>query len=249
MRQPDPDPVLVVTGTRREASLVRGRGVVVLAGGGDAEELAAQIDAEVARHGAIAGIVSYGMAGSLMRGVLVGDLVIGTEVDGPVETPCDPDWVAALAAALPGARRGIVYADGRLLATRGVKSKVGRMSPAACADMESHVAAAAALRHGVPLAVLRAISDPHNVSLPPVVEVAMAKGGGLAPGAMLGSLLRSPRQLFALVGTLRQFGCGFAALRKATRRLDARLAFDQRGQEAPLPPPRNRKRRRLPAAL
>ena len=40
----------------------------------------------------------------------------------------------------------------------------------------------------MPLAVLRAISDPHNLSLPPAVEVAMAKGGGLAVGAMLGSV-------------------------------------------------------------
>lgn len=250
-KQADQLPVLVVTGTRREARLARGRGrgLIVLAGGGDADALARAIDARVARHGGIAGIISYGMAGSLMRGVLVGDVVIGTEVDGSVETPCDADWVAALAAQLPGARRAIVYADGRLLATRGAKSKVGSSSPAACVDMESQVAAAAALRHGVPLAVLRVISDPHNVSLPPAVEVAMGEGGGLAVGAMLGSLLRQPGQLFALIRTLRQFARGFASLRKATRRLEARLAFDRRGEEAPLPPPRYRKRRRLPAAL
>ena len=247
MSQADTKPLLAVTGTRREAALLRGRGVIALCGGGDAVVLADMIDEEAARHGGIAGIISFGMAGSLMRGVLVGDLVIGTEVDGPVETPCDPEWVAALAAALPGVRRGIVYADGRLLASRGVKGKVGSLSPAACADMESHVAAAAALRHGVPLAVLRAISDPHNLSLPPAVEVAMAKGGGLAVGAMLGSVLRNPLQLFPLIGTLRQFARGFRALKKATRRLDARLAFDQRGLEAPLPPPRHRKRRRLPS--
>ena len=248
MTEADSPPVLVITGTRREARLARGRGLIALAGGGDAEALAGAIDARVERHGGIAGIISYGMAGSLMRGVLVGDVVIGTEVDGTVETECDAEWVAAMAKALPGARRAIVYADGRLLATRGAKSKVGSSSPAACVDMESQVAAAAALRHAVPLAVLRVISDPHNVSLPPAVEVAMGEGGELAWGAMASSVLRHPLQLFELITTLPQFARGFAVLKKATRQLDARLGFDRRGEEEPLPPPRHRKRRRQPSS-
>lgn len=243
----DVRPLLVVTGTRREAALLRGRGLIVLAGGGDGAALAEQIDAEVARVGGIAGILSYGMAGSVMRGVLVGDAVIGTRVDGAHEVPCDADWVAAMAAQLPGARRGIVYADGRLLATRGAKGKVGSASPAACVDMESHIAAAAAERHAVPLGVLRVISDPHNVSLPPAIEVAMAKGGGLAVGAMQGSWLKAPGQTFALIATLRQFARGFGRLRQATRQLDARFGFDRRGEEEALPPPRYRKRRREPS--
>ena len=56
------------------------------------------------------------------------------------------------------------------------------------------------------------ISDPHNVSLPPAIEVAMAKGGGLAVGAMQGSWLKAPGQTFALIATLRQHSlCRLAA--------------------------------------
>ena len=234
--------ILAVTGTQREASLLRDSGVRALASGGDGEALATAIDAAVA-GGNIAGIISFGMAGSLMRGLKIGHVVIGTEVDGPAPHPCDTDWVVALVAQLPQARRGPVYADGRLLASRHAKGRTASASAGICVDMESHVAAAAAARHGLPLAVLRCISDLHNVDLPPAVEVAMEAGGGLAVGAMLGSLLRAPRQLPALAGTLWQFSRGFSALRAALRELDPSLGFDRRGQEAP-PPPRRRRRRR-----
>ncbi|MBS0255169.1 MAG: hypothetical protein JSS36_08165, partial [Proteobacteria bacterium] len=193
--------------------------------------------------GGIVGIISFGMAGSLQRGLKIGHLVIGTAVDGPAPQPCDEDWAAALAEGLPGARRGPVYADGRLLATRHAKGRVSSTTAALTVDMESHVAAAAAARHGLPLAVLRCISDLHNVDLPPAVGVAMADGGGLAVGKMLGSLVRAPGQLPKLTGTLWQFSRGFSVLRDAVAELDASLAFDRRGQVAPAASPSRRRRR------
>ncbi len=223
----DVKPLLAVTGTRREAALLAGRGMIVLAGGGDEAALAARI-AEVA--GDVAAIISFGMAGSLVRQLTVGDVVVGTRVVGGAEADCDPRWVEALCAALPRAKAGVVHAEGRLISNRGRKVALSNASAAVCADMESHVAGAAALAHGLRFAILRGISDAHNRSLPPAIAVAMAPGGALALGAVLGSVLRQPLQVPWLIGTGIGFSRGFTAYRRALRRLDARLAFDARGE-------------------
>ncbi len=224
----DVKPLLVVTGTRREGALTAGPGVTVLAGGGDSARLAQDL-ARLGPH--ICGIISFGTGGGLVPGQAIGDMVIGNRVignslaDAPTRA-CDTAWVQALARALPQAWIGTVFANGKLLATADAKAGAAA-SGAIIADMESHLAGAASAKYGLPFAILRCISDTAEAALPPAVAVAMRPDGGLALAAVLGSILRQPGQLPALLRTGTEFGRAFAALQIAMAATGPRLCFDR----------------------
>lgn len=217
-------PLLVVTGMQREGAMAQAPGVTVLAGGGDGARLAAEL-ARLAPHAC--GIISFGTGGGLVPGLRLGTMVIGRALTGALARDCDDAWVQALARALPQAQIGAVFADGALLATAAAKTSVAA-SGAIIADMESHLAGAAAAKCGLPFAILRCVSDTSAASLPPAVAVAMRPGGGLALGAVLGSILRQPGQLPALIRTGLGFGHAFGLMKTGAAAAGPRLAFDQR---------------------
>ena len=221
----DVRPVLVVTGTRREGAVLGGRtGIKIIAGGGDATFLARELARE--RKGA-AGIISFGMGGALDPALRIGDWVIGVGlVNG--EKSCDLRWLTGLAASLPAARIGTIYADGRLIADPADKASLHRHTGALAADMESHIAVRAAAEAGVPFAILRCISDKASAALPPAIAVAMTPGGGLAIGAVLRSIVSQPSQLPDIVVSLSGFRRAYAALSVGARAVGPRLAFDRR---------------------
>lgn len=215
--------VVAVVGLRREAAVLRGLDVMTLAGGGAPDRLARDL-ADRARGAA--GLISFGMGGALAPDLALGDWVIGSGVDGPGldDWVCDPAWIAALAARLPAARIGPVHADGRLIADPAEKAKLNRASGSLIADMESHVVARVAAEAGLPFAVLRCVSDEAGAALPPAIAVAMKPGGGLALGAVLGSIARRPGQLPHLLRTVAGFNRAYAALGEGARRAGPRLA-------------------------
>jgi len=211
--------VLAVTGTRREASVLRGLGVEAIAIGGSGEALDAEL---AARGGEIDGIISFGMGGALGPDLKLGVWVVGTGLNGAVDALCDAEWAAALVRQLPGARSGPCYADGRLIDDSNEKQALYRKHGALVADMESHLVAHAAAKLGVPFAILRCISDEAAADLPPAIAVAMRPDGSLALGAIFKSILTNPVQLPALMRSTARFGRAFAALESG-----ARLAFSQ----------------------
>jgi hopanoid-associated phosphorylase len=218
-------PVIVVTGLTREGIMLRGEGVEVLAGGGAPERLAAEL-AGISHRAA--GIVSFGMAGALDPALGLGDWLIGDRLTGAFDCACDPAWAAALARSLPGARIGTAYCDGRVIADPAEKLALGARHAALAADMESHVAAEAAVRAGLPFAVLRCISDEAETRLPPAITVAMRPDGGLALGAVLASIVANPGQVPDLIGSLVRFSRAYASLKAGARAAGPRLAFDLR---------------------
>lgn len=214
--------VVAVVGLQREAAVLRGLDVIVVAGGGAPERFAVEL-ADAAQSAD--GIISVGMAGALDPNLKIGEWVIGERVG---DIRCDADWIAALAKRLPQARIGPVHADGRLVSTPLEKLNLYRTSACLAADMESHVAAQEARRAGIPLAVLRCISDEADSSLPPAVAVAMKPGGGLALGAVLGSIIGKPGQLPHLLRTIAGFNRAYRELREGAAAAGSRLAFDLR---------------------
>ena len=201
--------VLAVTGTRREASVLRNSGVTAIAIGGSGRALD---DALVAHGGALAAILSFGMGGALGPDLRLGDWVIGTALCGEGDAICDEDWVATLSRQLPQARSGPCYADGRLIGNSDEKHAIYRKHGALVADMESHHVAHAAARLGIPFAILRCISDEAGADLPPAITVAMRPDGGLALGSILKSILTNPAQLPALMRCTARFNRAFASL-------------------------------------
>lgn len=199
--------LLVATGLRREARLIAGSGIVAIAGGGDSRALETQL--ETLAHSSAA-ILSSGLAGALSPLLAAGDVVIGTGlVDQPVPASRFADW---LASQLPDARIGLIAAVDQPVADAAAKAAFHARSGALAVDMESHVAARVAARHGLPFAALRVISDRAEDSLPPAALAGMRPDGGIAIGAVLASLLRNPGQLPALLRTAREAEAGFRVL-------------------------------------
>ncbi|WP_157220335.1 phosphorylase family protein [Flavisphingomonas formosensis] len=184
-------PLIVACGLQSEARLIAhiGGDMIVIPGGGDSARLEAELDQ--AARGAPGLILSTGLAGALDPALVAGDLVI----DG------DADIVARLRQALPDAHAGGITGSDTPIATIAHKRTLHAESAALAVDMESHVAARVARRHGLPFAALRAISDTAKETLPPAALVGMRPDGGVAFGAVLASLARQPAQLPALIRT------------------------------------------------
>ena len=218
-------PVIVVTGTLREAAAVGGDGIIVLAGGSDPQRLRREIAAVA--PGA-AGIISFGMGGGIDHSLKLGQWVIGKRLSGSYHAHCDERWVAALQARLPLARVGSIHADGHLLVEKQGKAERSWACAALAADMESHIAGEVAAQAGVPFVILRCISDAAETQLPPAVEVMMRPDGSVNLGAVMKSIAAHPGQLPQLVSTLAGFAKAYREMCAGAKRLDARLAFDAR---------------------
>lgn len=187
-------PVLIACGLKQEARWLRRQGVMVVVGGLDPVGFEAAL--ERAAAGA-RGVLSMGLAGGLAPGLRAGDWIVGTLAGG------DDRWAGWLAALLPGATRGGIHADGTMVAAAAAKRALHVRTGAIACDMESHVAARVAARHGLPFAVARVVSDPADRTLPPAARVGMTSDGGVAVGAVLRELARRPGQLPALLALAR----------------------------------------------
>ncbi|MDR4306209.1 hypothetical protein IHQ68_06205 [Chelatococcus sambhunathii] len=114
----------------------------------------------------------------------------------------------------------MVGVDG-IVATAAEKAALRARTGAAAVDMESHIAERVARRHGLPFAVVRAVSDDARRSLPPAALVGMRPDGGVDLGAVLRSLAKDPAQLPALIATGRDAEKAFRALLRGFHRLRA----------------------------
>ena len=215
--------LLVATGLRREAKILTGAGLVIVAGGGRSETLE---QALAAVAGQCSGVVSLGVAGALAEGLGPGDWVVadGVLVEGRTMAVHAP-WRDMLAARLPAAKPGLLLGSDLMLTKAADKRRACDATGAIAVDMESHVAARVARRFGLPFAAARVISDAAGRTLPPAVSVGMRPDGGMALGPVLAALARDPRQLPGLIRTGLEAGAAFRALGRAHRLLGPGLGL------------------------
>ena len=214
--------LLVVSGLRAEARIAAGAGVRALAGGGNAVRLAAAINRGIGEGAS--GLLSFGMAGGLEPGLAPGTIVVpGVVVAGTERFATDPFWTRNLRANLPGGMEGAVAGVSSPVATIAAKAGLRAATGAVAADMETHIAARAAQRFRLPLAVLRVIADPAERALPRAAVAALGNDGRPDLWALLRSLCSDPAQLFQVLGVAadarramavladcaRLLGCGF----------------------------------------
>lgn len=224
-----PPHVLVATGFNREAAIAAGPGVVAVAGGGVPARLEERLEAHAA---GARGILSFGLTGALADGLAVGQWIVATRLAGAVEMETDARWREALLSRLPEARAGIFYADGRMIDSVAEKRALGLRTGALAVDMESHIAAGVARRHGLPFAILRAVSDGVEHRLPHAITVCMRPDGGIDAGAMLRSLATRPGQLPGFVSTVANAAKGFRALARGHVALGFGMGFPDFGDLA-----------------
>ena len=217
-----PSAVLAVCGMPFEAAIAAGPGVATVCGTGPwriAQRLHDVLADADGPHWT--GIISFGCAGGLDPQLPCGSCVVAVGVltpDGPVAA--DPDWTSALLARLPGAHAAALAGVDAPLATRAAKAQLWRTSGAIAADMESHAAALAARRHGLPFAACRVVLDPAWRSVP---SCALAGVDGV--GAVLRGLAGEPGQLGPLCALARDAWVARRELRRARARLGAALGW------------------------
>jgi nucleoside phosphorylase len=167
-------------------------------------------------------VLLLGFSGGLRPGVTAGTVVLGTGVSETVASPLAPlppvrELPHAERLRSPLARLPLRFAQGALLTVPSFidraedKLQLGRHGPYLACDMESAVVAAACRAIGVPLFVVRAVSDGADEDVPPAPlsgeggrlrSLRRAVAWGLQPGA--------PRDLWRLVRGGRRASRGLA---------------------------------------
>lgn len=221
-------PVIVVCGLVFEAAIAAGPGVVTVCGPGP-RRIAASLDAllsgQPAASQAWGGILSFGCAGGLDPALQPGACVVASQVwsaAGPLAA--DPAWACALLAQLPEAVDGPIAGLDAPLATQADKERLWRESGARTIDMESHAAALAAQRYGLPFAACRVVLDPAWRSLPACALAGMREDGSTDLPALLRALVVDPRELGPLAALVLDAWRARRALRRLRRQLGAGLA-------------------------
>jgi adenosylhomocysteine nucleosidase len=207
--------VLIVCGLKREAAIVGGPGRTALCG--DASALRARLTEAASLRPSL--VVSWGLCGGLDPRLRPGDLILGAEVvstAGALRT--DEAVTTSLAQRLGGAGARVVVerlaASDAPVLTVPAKAELRRATGAAAVDMESLIAGQFALEQRAPFAILRAVADPAERDLSPLVLKAVDSDGGVDAVAVVGALIRSPSQFAGLRALAVDSGAAFRALKR-----------------------------------
>lgn len=216
--------IVAVTGLVREARILKGSHIATVVGGGDAAGLKTQLDS-VLPESEVTGVISIGIAGGLTTEFHPGSVIVGSEVvAGGEHYPTDTDWMQRLWKAIPRAKPGIIAGSDTVLMHRPDKTDLFERTGACAVDMESHIAARAALAHKRPFAVLRVICDPGDRTLPPAALVAMKPDGSVDGQAILRSVMAQPGQILSLMYLMRDSAVAFRTLLRCRNFLGDGLA-------------------------
>jgi adenosylhomocysteine nucleosidase len=164
-------------------------------------------------------VISWGICGGLDSRLLPGDIILGVEVvsaEGSIRT--DEAVTSSLKQRLINARARIVLerlaaADAPVL-TVGAKAELHGATGAAAVDMESLTAGRFALERGIPFAILRAVADPADRDLPPLILEAVDSEGRIKITAVIAGLIRSPGEFRGLCAAARDSKAAFRALHR-----------------------------------
>jgi len=129
-------------------------------------------------------IVNYGVSGGMMPDIQLGETVValssfpcsGKAYKAGIAVPTDEKLAEFAANLLPHARKAPVCTSQGLIVNIKRKLRIAEQSGAVCCDMETYTAAKTANALGVPLLVIRSISD----TLKPSSLLAFFKNGALA---------------------------------------------------------------------
>jgi adenosylhomocysteine nucleosidase len=147
-------------------------------------------------HEGADGLISFGLAGGLDPALRPGDLLVpGQVLTEAGEFTADPD----LAGAFGGLTGHRIWGGTAVAATAADKQALFRGTGAAAIDLESGAVAQVARARGVAFIAVRAICDGADRDLPDAALVALGSAGGIGLLRVLGSVLRHPGQVPALL--------------------------------------------------
>ena len=205
----------LVCGMKSEAAILgKPDNAVVIVGAGNAVKLATDLHAAI--DGGCTHVLSFGTCGALNPVIKTGEIVVaGMMVDPPASGIfCDAAWSKNLRERT-GGRPVIGTISAVTIATAAAKAALYAATKADVVDMESWAAAAVAHAHGVPFAMLRAVSDAAGQDVPPAALAAMDAAGGVDAWGVIESLVEDDEQLPALMALDASSRLAFDALAKA----------------------------------
>jgi adenosylhomocysteine nucleosidase len=151
-----------------------------ITGGGDKKESAEQgIDGGLNEN--FTAIILAGLAGALDPTLKIGDIVIDATAAGPIT-----DWPK-----LAG-RYGKIHSSQSLISTSRAKAELFASTGALAVDMESAIVQRYAQSAGLPLLMIRAISDTADQEVPLEVMSCIDELGNPRAAALAGKLARHP---------------------------------------------------------
>lgn len=201
----------IVTGLAAEARIARRLGTVAVGGGSAAgAEAAAR---RLVAQGATA-LLSFGLAGGLDPALRPGRLFVPAVVlEAGRAYPTD----AALLARFGLLPEGVLLAGNAVVAEAAAKHALWRETGAQAVDLESGVVALVAAAHSFPFAVVRAICDPAERTLPPAAMLALDGGGAIRLLRVLRSVALGPGQVPSLLALARDAGRAHKALERFSK--------------------------------
>ena len=153
-------------------------------------------------------VVVLGLCGALWR-MRAGDVcVYGRVVDATNGFDLDPELVDALSRALPRAIVANACTTRRVVTSVTARTVLAQRFNADVVDMEGTALAAALAARGVPIGMVRVVSDDPARDLPPI-EDAIDDAGRIRPLALALAFARAPR---AAVGFVRDVRASLAVL-------------------------------------
>jgi adenosylhomocysteine nucleosidase len=204
----------IVVGLAAEARIARNLGMVEIGGGRPpgAEAAAERLLARGAKA-----LVSFGLAGGLDPALRAGHLVVPTTVlEGDVRyAACE-----VLTRRFGGATVAMLLAGDTVVVDSDHKHRLAAATGASAVDLESGAVARAAARHGVPFAVLRAVCDPVDRTLPPAALMVLDDAGNIGGLRVARTLLSRPKEFLALIGLAVDAARARRTLMRATGLLD-----------------------------
>jgi adenosylhomocysteine nucleosidase len=198
-----------------------------VSGCGDVSGLARRLEAALTSEASA--IISFGVAGGLAQGLVPGTKLVARSIvaeDG-ARYYGDPFWTKRIARAVCGAMVADIAGVDLPVASPVERHALHLKTGALAADTESHVAARAAAARNLSFAAFRVVADPADRQLPHAALVAIRPDGSIALGAILGSLLRDPRQVPQLMWTANDARAAFVALFCGRKMLDGALGFTE----------------------
>ena len=168
-------------------------------------------------------LVSFGIAGALTGNLRPGDIVLANSVSTSsgrsIPTSSAPREIMSTAANA----EGLALAVGPILGVEHVvahpaeKYRLSEETSALGVDMESYEVARVAQEYGLPFAVLRAIADPADLSIPKFALQAVSRSGRIDPWAATRGLLGHPREIRLLIRLGRANMAAHKSLRRAAQ--------------------------------
>lgn len=219
--------MIAVVGLAFEARIIAGPGVRVICSG-DGRNLSQSLTAAInevraAKDGHL-GLISFGVAGGLDPRLKPGSCIVGSTIVSETDAiATDRSWSQRLLRAIPDAVHGPIVGVPAPITSREAKRILFQESGAVAVDMESHIVAATAVEHGIPLAAIRVVTDPAERSLPACAVAAMRPNGTTDIVAMVRSILKRPRELPALFRTMLDAYAARDALLRGRRMLGPHL--------------------------